>query len=152
MGRREIIGGCLITVLAAGLAAATTGAVTQTKMGADLVWFGAIVSAIAATALLYMAIRPTFLAANGKSQPEIREVTTVGRAPVANAAVGVGSDRVFLSREFTPSVLTDKIVGKTSIQIAAIEKPHVGKWMQVSGKVHDVSRYFNQCRLFMNRW
>jgi hypothetical protein len=56
----------------------------------------------------------------------------------AQEAVSGPPPREFLPPEITWTVLGAKIEGRTSIQIEAITKTYVGKWMRVSGRVMDV--------------
>ena len=56
----------------------------------------------------------------------------------AQQAIAGPPPRDFLAPEITWSVLTQKIDGRTSLQIEAITRTYAGKWMRVSGRISDV--------------
>jgi len=63
-----------------------------------------------------------------------------------------GASRLFLSPEITPETLEKMIHGRTSVQIAAIEKPYLKKWMRIEGVVSGVGDIIFGIRMVHIKW
>ncbi|MDK2747062.1 MAG: hypothetical protein KYX67_07070 [Brevundimonas sp.] len=127
MGRREIIiSGLLATLALGGGAAVTALSATANAFTPYLISVGWLAFFGSLFGLFYM-------------------FRTAPRAALSAAHLALSGPppREFLPQEITWKVLSDKIEGRTSIQIDALTRTYAGKWMRVSGRIRDVVNSHN---------
>ena len=115
MGRRDILNGVLLAVIALGGASAVSALTTSSPYSVLLFW-GGVVAMVGGGFGLY------------------RLFTT------APASVGVPVEaRQYLPPEITPNVLVEKTRDRTNVQIDALTRTYAGKWIRFEGQVRNVS-------------